>query len=85
MHSIEDIYDIIHDAEHYEANGEYLLSYQTYMKAIEAVDNDDDSFPFAGINPAPYDGAQYLANKRCEKLWSRLTATEQLIALSSHQ
>ena len=37
MHSIEDIYAIIHAAEKSEANGEYLLAYQTYMIAIEAV------------------------------------------------
>lgn len=84
MHSIEDIYAIIHAAEKSEANGEYLLAYQTYMIAIEAVDNDDDSFPFAGINPAPYDGAQYLAIKRCEKLWDHLTSKEQLTIMSNH-
>lgn len=77
MHSIEDIYAIIHNAEQHEKEGKLLLAYQTYMAAIEAVDNDDDSFPFAGINPAPYDRAQYLANQRCERLWNRLTTEEK--------
>ena len=77
MHSIEDIYDIIHEAEQYEANGEYMRAYQTYRQAIDAVDNDDDSFPFAGINPAPYDDAQYSARCRCGKLWHRLSEDEK--------
>ena len=80
MHSIEDIYAIIHDAEQHEAKGEYLLAYQTYMEAIIAVDADDDSFPFAGINPAPYDDAQYYARCRCGRLWYRLTEEEKAIA-----
>jgi hypothetical protein len=80
MHSIEDIYAIIHAAEKHEANGEYLLAYQTYMMAVNAVDNDDDSFPFAGINPAPYDAAQYYANRCCERLWNCLSAEEKAIA-----
>ena len=79
MHSIEDIYAIIHDAEQYEAKGEYLHAYQTYRIAIEAVDNDDDSFPFAGINPAPYDDAQYYARCRCGRVWYRLSEEEKQI------
>lgn len=80
MHSIEDIYALIHEAEQYEQEDKKLQAYQMYMAAIEAVDNDDDSFPFAGINPMPYDRAQYLAKQRCEKLWNRLTAEEKVIA-----
>ena len=77
MHSLDDIYAIIHAAEKYEKNGEYLRAYQTYRIAVEAVDNDDDSFPFAGINPAPYDRAQNLANRCCERLWESLTMEEK--------
>ena len=80
MHSIDDIYDIIHDAEQFEANGQYLRAYQTYLSAERAVDNDDDSFPFAGINPAPYDGAQYYARRRRKTLWYKLTEEEKAIA-----
>jgi hypothetical protein len=83
MHSIEDIYAIIHDAEQYEKEGKLLLAFQTYMVAIEAVDNDDDSFPFAGINPAPYDEAQYLANQRCERILNRLSEEDKARLIST--
>lgn len=79
MHSIEDIYAIIHEAEQYEANGDCLRAYQTYRQAIDAVDNDDDSYPFAGINPAPFDDAQYYARCRCGKVWYRLSEEEKQI------
>ncbi len=79
MHSLEDIYVIIHEAKQYEANGEYLHAYQTYRQAIDAVDNDDDSYPFAGINPAPFDDAQYYALCRCGKVWYRLSEEEKQI------
>ena len=82
MHTIEDIYAIIHDAEQLEVKGEYLQAYRTYRDAIDAIDNDDDSFPFAGINPAPYDDAQSLANKRCKKLWNCLTEDEKKVILN---
>jgi hypothetical protein len=77
MHSLDDIYAIIRAAEKSEAKGEYLRAYQTYRMAIDAVDNDDDSFPYAGINPAPYDAAQYRAIRCCERLWNLLTDEEK--------
>lgn len=77
MHSIEDIYDIIHDAEHFEAEGNYLKAYETFISAEHAVENDDDSFPFAGIDPAPYDKAKNYANSRRRKVWWLLSEEEK--------
>ncbi len=80
MHSIDDIYGLIHDAEQFEANRQNLRAYQTYLYVERAVDNDDDSFPFAGINPAPYDEAQYYARRRRKRLWYKLTEEEKAMA-----
>ena len=80
MHSIDDIYAIIHTAEKHEADGNYPAAYQMYLTAINAVDNDDDSFPFAGINPAPYDRAQEYASRCLTRVWGLLTDEEKATA-----
>ena len=80
MHSIEDIYAIIHTAEKHEANGNYPAAYQMYKMALNAVDGDDDSFPFAGINPAQYDMAQEYARRRLSSVWDLLTDEEKATA-----
>jgi len=80
MHSIEDIRGIIDDAKELEKEGQYLSAYRTYLSAERAVDNDDDSYPYAGMNPAPFDRAQSYANYRRRKVWCKLTEEEKEIA-----
>ena len=84
MHSLEGIYDIINEGKQLEEKGEYLSAYRAYSMAYQAVDNDDDSYPFAGINPAPFDQAQRIANARLKKIWWKLTEEEKEIALKDN-
>ena len=80
MHSIDDINGIINDGKKLEEKGLYLSAYKAYLYAIRAVDNDDDSYPFAGINPAPFDQAQEYALHLKRKVWWKLTEEEKKVA-----
>ncbi len=79
MHSLDDLENMILDGKRYEAEGKFLLAYQIYKYIERVIDEDDDSYPFAGINPAPFDDAQYSARIRCGRLWYRLSEEEKRI------
>ncbi len=80
MHSLDDLENMIQDGKRYETEGKYLLSYQIYKYIERVIDEDDDSYPFAGINPAPYDHKQYYASCCRRKVWYKLTEEEKRVA-----
>ena len=80
MHSIEDLESMIQDGKRQEAKGAYLLAYQIYKYIERVIDEDDDSYPFAGIDPTPYDHKQYYASCCRRKVWYKLTEEEKIVA-----
>ncbi len=80
MHSIDDIYGIINEGKKLEEKGLYLSAYKAYLYAIRAIDNDDDSYPFAGMNIEPFDKAQGYAFHLKQKVWWKLTDEEKKVA-----
>jgi len=80
MHSIEDLNKIIQVAKQFEEKGEYLHAYTNYLYVEWAVDNDDDSYPYTGMNIAQFEEVQYYAHCQRRKIWWRLTEEEKAIA-----
>ena len=80
MHSLEDLESMIQDGKRSEVEGHYLLAYQIYNCIERVIEADDDSYPFAGIDPAPYDHKQRYASFCRRKVWYKLTEEEQKVA-----
>ena len=80
MHSLDDLENMIQDGKRCETEGKYLLAYQIYNYIERVIDADDDSFPYAGIDPAPYDHKQHYASFCRRKVWYKLTEEEKKVA-----